>query len=250
MAQLGVRKFEDLIGRADLLDMHTGIEHWKAAAWITAASSTCRTCLPTCRASTPKPRTTTWARRWTTSSSSWPSRPSKEARRSPSKSRCATSTVPSAPCCPASSRPSTVTPACPTTLCMSSLNGTAGQSFAAFLSRGLTLELVGEGNDYVGKGLSGGRIVVRPAAWLQVAIRRATSSSATPCSTVPPKARPTLPACRRRAFCGAQLRCHHRRGRRGRPRLRIHDGRHRGGPRHDRPQLCGGHVRRRRLRVR
>jgi len=43
------------------------------------------------------------------------------------------------------------------------LNGTAGQSFGAFLSRGLTLELVGEGNDYVGKGLSGGRIVVRPA---------------------------------------------------------------------------------------
>jgi glutamate synthase (NADPH/NADH) large chain len=41
-------------------------------------------------------------------------------------------------------------------------NGTAGQSFGAFLSRGITLDLVGEGNDYVGKGLSGGRIVVRP----------------------------------------------------------------------------------------
>ena len=39
------------------------------------------------------------------------------------------------------------------------LTGTAGQSFGAFLSRGLTLELVGEGNDYVGKGLSGGRII-------------------------------------------------------------------------------------------
>ncbi|MBL8443383.1 MAG: glutamate synthase subunit alpha, partial [Zoogloeaceae bacterium] len=42
--------------------------------------------------------------------------------------------------------------------------GTAGQSFAAFLARGVTLELVGEGNDYVGKGLSGGRIIVRPDA--------------------------------------------------------------------------------------
>src|SRR5690606_34652253 len=40
-------------------------------------------------------------------------------------------------------------------------NGTAGQSFAAFLARGVTLDLVGEGNDYVGKGLSGGRIIVR-----------------------------------------------------------------------------------------
>src|SRR5471032_478467 len=42
------------------------------------------------------------------------------------------------------------------------LQGTAGQSAAAFLAHGITLDLVGEGNDYVGKGLSGGRIIVRP----------------------------------------------------------------------------------------
>ncbi len=42
------------------------------------------------------------------------------------------------------------------------LNGTAGQSFGAFLARGITFDLVGDGNDYVGKGLSGGRIIVRP----------------------------------------------------------------------------------------
>jgi len=42
------------------------------------------------------------------------------------------------------------------------LQGTAGQSFAAFLAHGVTFDLVGEGNDYVGKGLSGGRIIVRP----------------------------------------------------------------------------------------
>jgi glutamate synthase (NADPH/NADH) large chain len=41
------------------------------------------------------------------------------------------------------------------------LTGTAGQSFAAFLARGITLTLVGDGNDYVGKGLSGGRVIVR-----------------------------------------------------------------------------------------
>ncbi len=40
-------------------------------------------------------------------------------------------------------------------------NGVAGQSFGAFLAHGITLDLVGEGNDYVGKGLSGGRIIVR-----------------------------------------------------------------------------------------
>jgi len=39
--------------------------------------------------------------------------------------------------------------------------GTAGQSFGAFLARGVELELVGDANDYVGKGLSGGRVVVR-----------------------------------------------------------------------------------------
>ena len=44
-----------------------------------------------------------------------------------------------------------------------SLKGTAGQSFGAFLAKGITFELEGEGNDYVGKGLSGGRIVIRPA---------------------------------------------------------------------------------------
>ncbi|WP_037817568.1 glutamate synthase large subunit [Amycolatopsis sp. La24] len=40
--------------------------------------------------------------------------------------------------------------------------GTAGQSFGAFIPKGITLRLYGDGNDYVGKGLSGGRIVVRP----------------------------------------------------------------------------------------
>jgi glutamate synthase (NADPH/NADH) large chain len=44
------------------------------------------------------------------------------------------------------------------------LEGTAGQSFGAFLARGVSLVLSGDANDYVGKGLSGGRIVVRQPA--------------------------------------------------------------------------------------
>ncbi len=43
-----------------------------------------------------------------------------------------------------------------------SLKGTGGQSFGAWLTRGVSFDLVGEGNDYVGKGLSGGRISIRP----------------------------------------------------------------------------------------
>nr|MBX2804902.1 glutamate synthase subunit alpha [Hyphomicrobiales bacterium] len=42
------------------------------------------------------------------------------------------------------------------------LRGTAGQSFGTWVSQGVTLELIGDGNDYVGKGLSGGRLIARP----------------------------------------------------------------------------------------
>ena len=45
---------------------------------------------------------------------------------------------------------------------MINANGTAGQSFGAWLARGISLSLQGEANDYVGKGLSGGRIAIRP----------------------------------------------------------------------------------------
>jgi glutamate synthase (NADPH/NADH) large chain len=43
-------------------------------------------------------------------------------------------------------------------------HGTAGQSFGAWVTKGVTIELAGEGNDYVGKGLSGGRLIIYPPA--------------------------------------------------------------------------------------
>jgi glutamate synthase (NADPH/NADH) large chain len=43
-------------------------------------------------------------------------------------------------------------------------HGSAGQSFGAFLAQGVTLELAGDANDYVGKGLSGGRVIIYPPA--------------------------------------------------------------------------------------
>lgn len=42
-------------------------------------------------------------------------------------------------------------------------DGSAGNSFGAFVPKGITLRVYGDANDYVGKGLSGGRIVVRPS---------------------------------------------------------------------------------------
>ncbi len=47
--------------------------------------------------------------------------------------------------------------------------GTAGQSFGAWLAAGVTLELEGQANDYVGKGLSGGKLIIRPAAASRIA---------------------------------------------------------------------------------
>jgi glutamate synthase (NADPH/NADH) large chain len=46
--------------------------------------------------------------------------------------------------------------------------GTAGQSFGAFLAKGVSFDLIGDANDYVGKGLSGGRIVIRPSEKSQI----------------------------------------------------------------------------------
>ncbi|MGA0544475.1 glutamate synthase large subunit [Brevundimonas sp. VNH65] len=56
-------------------------------------------------------------------------------------------------------------PAGPAGVLTLKLTGSAGQSFGAFAARGLKLELTGEANDYVGKGLSGAEIVVRPVEW-------------------------------------------------------------------------------------
>ena len=41
--------------------------------------------------------------------------------------------------------------------------GSAGQSFGAWLSKGITMKLEGDANDYVGKGLSGGIIIIKPS---------------------------------------------------------------------------------------
>ena len=63
-------------------------------------------------------------------------------------------------------------------------NGSAGQSFGAWLARGVTLELEGDANDYVGKGLSGGKIIVYPPK-RRPSCPQKTSSSVTSSCTAP-----------------------------------------------------------------
>ena len=104
------------------------------------------------------------------------------------------------------------------------LKGTAGQSFRRLDSRGVTFDLEGEGNDYVGKGLSGGSIIVKPPG-IPASCRKSRSSSVTPCFTARSTANAIFAAWRANAL-RAQLRGD-RGSRRGwRPLLRIHDRRH------------------------
>ena len=98
------------------------------------------------------------------------------ARRSRAASRCgsscrsATSTAPSAPCCRARSRSATAMPACPRTRSTCQLTGTAGQSFGAFLARGVTLELDGRGQRLCRQGPVGRPRRRPPAARTRSAI--------------------------------------------------------------------------------
>ncbi|EEY21033.1 ferredoxin-dependent glutamate synthase [Verticillium alfalfae VaMs.102] len=85
------------------------------------------------------------------------------------------------------------------------IKGSGGQSFGAFLAPGVTLELEGDSNDYVGKGLSGGRLIVYPPrnavfkAEENIIIGNTCLYGATSGSCL-------LPRCRCRAFCRPQLR--------------------------------------------
>ncbi len=73
------------------------------------------------------------------------------------------------------------------------LTGSAGQSLGAFAAPGLKIEVSGDANDYVGKGLSGGTIIVRPPNDQSAERRQKTRSSATPFYTV----RPTVTSLQR-----------------------------------------------------
>ena len=110
-------------------------------------------------------RTTAWRSRSTCTTLLPLCQPALETRRAGVGRRCrsATSTASSA-----RSLGSEVTRqlrrrrACPTTRSSCTSQGSAGQSFGAFVPRGMTLTLEGDANDYVGKGLSGGKIIVYP----------------------------------------------------------------------------------------
>jgi glutamate synthase (NADPH/NADH) large chain len=163
MASLGIRKFDELIGRADLLDMKKGIEHWKAKGLDFSRIF------------------------------SLPDMPATVARFNSEKQEHGLAKALDQRLIelarPALERGEKVAIDMPIrninrtvgTLLSHEIAkrhgheglpadtihvrfaGSAGQSFGAFLARGVTLDLIGDTNDYCGKGLSGGRISVQPS---------------------------------------------------------------------------------------
>ena len=164
MAQLGVRKFDELIGRSDLLDMKQGIEHWKARGLDYSRIFY-------------RPDVPESVGRFNTEVQDHGLDKALDQQLITLAEPALARGEPVSIDLPVRNVNRTVGTmlsgrvakkyghaGLPDDTIKVKLSGTAGQSFGAFLARGVTLDLVGEGNDYVGKGLSGGRIVVRPDA--------------------------------------------------------------------------------------
>ncbi len=162
MAQLGIRRFDDLIGRSDLLDTRKGIAHWKAKGLDFSKVfhqpvvppevprfqvdvqdhglhkaldvKLIERCMPALEKGE-KVQFMDQARNVNRSVGAMLS--GELIRRRPE--------------------------GLPDQTIFMQMEGTGGQSFGAFLAQGITLYLIGEANDYTGKGLSGGRVVVRPS---------------------------------------------------------------------------------------
>jgi glutamate synthase domain-containing protein 3 len=162
MAQLGIKKFDDLIGRADLLDTKKGISHWKAQGLDFSRVF------------------------------HQPSAPAEVPRRQVEEQDHGLSRALDVKliekCLPAFERGEKVQfmqevrnvnrtvgamlsgelvrrhpEGLPDQSIFIQMEGTGGQSFGAFLAKGITFYLIGDANDYTGKGLSGGRIAIRPS---------------------------------------------------------------------------------------
>ncbi|MCK9516907.1 MAG: glutamate synthase-related protein [Ottowia sp.] len=162
MAQLGVRRFDELVGRADLLDVRAGIAHWKARGLdfsrifqvpVAPAGVARRHCevqdhalddaldhvlIQKSAAALDRLEKTRFSVSVHNGHRAVGAMLSGEIARRHGHAGLPDGTLHIA------------------------LQGSAGQSLGAFLAHGVTLELSGESNDYVGKGLSGGRIIVRP----------------------------------------------------------------------------------------
>ncbi len=163
MAQLGIRKFDELIGRSDLLDMRKGVEHWKAKGLDFSQVFH-------------KPQMPAAVARFHSESQSHGLEKALDNRlielAQPALLRGEKVTI-EMPIRNVNRTVGTMLSheiakrygheGLPDDTIHLRFAGSAGQSFGAFLARGVTLDMIGDTNDYCGKGLSGGRISVQPS---------------------------------------------------------------------------------------
>ncbi|HBU16921.1 glutamate synthase-related protein, partial [Hydrogenophaga sp.] len=162
MAQLGIRKFDDLIGRADLLDTKQGIEHWKAKGLDFSRLLA----MPAVPADVPRLHTQNQEHGLEKSLDNIliaKSRPAIDKGEKVRFMEAARNVNRSVGAMLSGAVTKVHAEGLPDDTIHIQLEGTGGQSFGAFLCNGITLYLIGEANDYTGKGLSGGRVVVRPS---------------------------------------------------------------------------------------
>jgi len=162
MAQLGVRTFDELIGRADLLDMRAGIAHWKARGLdFSRLLAT-----PAVPADVPRLHTEEQEHGLEKSLDRVlieRARPALEKGERVQFIEVARNVNRSVGAMLSGELTKHHPEGLPDDTIRIQLEGTGGQSFGAFLAKGITLYLIGDANDYTGKGLSGGRVVVRPS---------------------------------------------------------------------------------------
>ncbi len=162
MAQLGIKKFDDLIGRADLLDMKKGIEHWKAQGLDFSRVFA----LPPVPADVPRLHTSTQDHGLDKALDVRlieKSKPAIERGESVKFMEVAKNVNRTVGAMLSGELIKHHPDGLPDDTVFIQMEGTGGQSFGAFLAKGITMYLIGEANDYTGKGMSGGRIVVRPS---------------------------------------------------------------------------------------
>ena len=164
MAQLGIRKFDDLIGHCELLDMKKGIEHWKAKGLDFSKVFA----IPQMPAEVARfhceqqDHGLAKALDWRLIELAQPALEKKQPVAIDMPIRNGNRTVGTMLSHEIAKRYGH--DGLPQDTIRVRFAGSAGQSFGAFLARGVTLDLIGDTNDYCGKGLSGGRITVQPSA--------------------------------------------------------------------------------------
>ena len=162
MAQLGIRTFDELVGRADLLDTRKGISHWKAKGLDFSRVFH----LPAVPADVARRQIEEQdhglarALDMKLIQKSLPALERGEKVQFIEETRNVNRTVGAMLSGELVRRhPEGL----PDHTIFIQMEGTGGQSFGAFLAKGITLYLIGDANDYTGKGMSGGRIAIRPS---------------------------------------------------------------------------------------